>query len=201
MYQMIRKLGRRFIRFWRPDRIDLSFASLSYSQEGEDRVLARLLGDTAEPGFYVDIGAFHPMCYSNTCAFYKRGWRGINIDARPGGMELFNRLRPRDVNLELAISDESQTLTYYQFNEPAFNGFCKEHALRWDGVAQYKIVGTTEIGALPLAEVLAKYLPVGQSIDFLNVDVEGLDEKVLRSNDWHVRFGGRPRDEVIARRS
>jgi hypothetical protein len=37
---------------------------------------------------------------------------------------------------------------------------------------------------VPLAEILDRYLPAGQSIDFLTVDVEGMDEEVLRSNDW-----------------
>lgn len=29
-------------------------------------------------------------------------------------------------------------------------------------------------------------LPEGQPIDFLSIDVEGLDMKVLRSNDWQI---------------
>ncbi len=58
--------------------------------------------------------------------FYKKGWRGINIDAMPGSMKLFNTKRPRDINIEIPISSKEETLTYYQFNEPALNGFSKE---------------------------------------------------------------------------
>ena len=29
-------------------------------------------------------------------------------------------------------------------------------------------------------------MPDGQAIDFLSIDVEGLDLAVLRSNDWHL---------------
>src|SRR6476646_5268501 len=66
----------------------------SYSQEGEDRVLASLLfkirgGKEVTDGFYVDVGAHHPFKYSNTCFFYARGWQGINIDAWPGSMAAF----------------------------------------------------------------------------------------------------------------
>ena len=56
-------------------------------------------------GFYVDIGAHHPKRFSNTYIFYQRGWRGINIDAKPGTKEVFNKLRPRDINLEVPISE------------------------------------------------------------------------------------------------
>ena len=47
-----------------------------YPQEGEDLVAARLLGD-GDNGFYVDVGAHHPIGHSNTYLFYRRGWRGI----------------------------------------------------------------------------------------------------------------------------
>lgn len=165
-------------------RLNPPYASLSYSQEGEDRVLARLLGDSPQPGFFVDVGAFHPMEYSNTYAFYRKGWSGINIDARPGSMDAFKQLRPRDINLEVAISDRPEVLTYYEFNAPALNGFCKETAMKANGVHDYKIIGTREIKTVTLAEVLDQHLPKGQTIDFMDVDVEGLDEQVLKSNNW-----------------
>jgi len=41
-----------------------------------------------------------------------------------------------------------------------------------------------------LDDLLTEYLPAGQVIDFLTIDVEGKDQEVLESNDWE-RF--RPR--------
>ncbi len=35
-----------------------------------------------------------------------------------------------------------------------------------------------------LSEVLDEFLPKDQTIDFLSIDVEGLDLEVLQSNDW-----------------
>lgn len=52
-------------------------------------------------GFYVDVGAHHPMRFSNTYFFYRMGWSGINIDAMPGSMKEFKKYRRRDINLEL----------------------------------------------------------------------------------------------------
>jgi len=40
------------------------------------------------------------------------------------------------------------------------------------------------VNVLPLSLVLDSNLPVGQNIDFMSVDVEGLDFDVLKSNDW-----------------
>jgi FkbM family methyltransferase len=156
---------------------------LSYSQEGEDMILARIF-EGKSIGFYVDVGAHHPQRFSNTYFFYLQGWMGINLDPMPGSMDGFKALRPRDINLELAISSSRQVLTYYRFNESALNGFDQERALKRDGLCDYKIISKENIQTNTLVEVLDKYLPSNQMIDFLNIDVEGLDFDVLQSNDW-----------------
>ncbi|MCP2732462.1 FkbM family methyltransferase, partial [Symplocastrum sp. BBK-W-15] len=101
------------------------YHNLSYSQEGEDMIISRFF-EGKKQGFYVDVGAHHPQRFSNTYRFYLQGWRGINIDAMPGSMEIFNKIRANDINLEISISDCNQILTYYEFNEPALNGFCAD---------------------------------------------------------------------------
>lgn len=159
------------------------FSLKSYSQEGEDMILRRLF-EKQKTGFYVDVGAHHPKRFSNTFFFYKKGWSGINIDAMPNSMSLFNKTRPRDTNLEIPISDKKQKLKYYMFNEPALNGFSKELAEKRDGKNNYKIISEKEMETSTLEEILKKHLPHGQEIDFLSIDVEGLDLQVLKSNNW-----------------
>jgi len=159
------------------------FSLKSYSQEGEDMILRRLF-DKQKTGFYVDVGAHHPKRFSNTFFFYKKGWRGINIDAMPGSMSLFNKIRPKDINLEIPISDKKQKLKYYMFNEPALNGFSKELAEKRDGGDNYKIISEKAMETSTLEDVLEKYLPSGQRIDFMSIDVEGIDLQVLKSNNW-----------------
>ncbi len=85
----------------------------SFSHCGEDRILAYLF-KKFPAGFFVDVGAFHPRTSSNTFLLYQRGWRGINIDAQPGSMEPFRRERPDDINLELAVAEKEESLTYYK---------------------------------------------------------------------------------------
>ena len=159
------------------------YALKSYSQEGEDMILRRLF-EKQKKGFYVDVGAHHPKRFSNTFFFYKNGWRGINIDAMPNSMYLFNKIRPRDINIEIPISDKKQKLKYYMFNEPALNTFSKEIAEKRADKNDYKIISEKEMETATLEEIFKKHLPYSQEIDFMSIDVEGLDLQVLKSNNW-----------------
>lgn len=157
----------------------------SYSQEGEDLILKRFF-ENKQTGFYIDVGAYHPIRFSNTYYFYKMGWSGINIEARPGSKKFFDRIRKRDINIEAAISDEGRELVYYKFNEPALNGFSKEISFERNKLSNYKIIDEIKITTLPLSEVLKKYLPEKIKVNFMSIDVEGLDLNVLKSNDWNI---------------
>jgi len=158
-------------------------ANPSFSQEGEDILLQRLFENKAT-GFFIDVGAHHPTRFSNTYLFYLRGWRGINIDAMPGSMQAFDRLRPNDINIECAISDREEELTYFVFNKTALNTFSEEEALRKDGLRNYRIVERRIMKARTLARLLGEHMQDGQAIDFLSVDAEGMDLRVLKSLDW-----------------
>ena len=158
-------------------------ARKAYSQEGEDLVLKRIFGRKRN-GFYVDVGAHHPQRFSNTYFFYKQGWRGINIDAMPGSMKEFDRTRPEDINIEQPIADIKTVLTYYAFNEPALNTFFKELAEERDGKNGFHIAFTKDIETTTLEAILDQHLPTGKTIDFLSIDVEGLDFNILKSNNW-----------------
>lgn len=159
-----------------------AFVQRSYAQEGEDLILRRLF-EGRRRGRYVDVGAHHPERFSNTCIFYHSGWSGINIDATPGSMALFRALRPRDVNLELAIGAPGPARSFFVFDEPALNTFDPEHA-RLCQAHGYSVVAEVPVPIRALADVLAAHLGPQDQIDFLSVDVEGLDLEVLASNDW-----------------
>jgi FkbM family methyltransferase len=176
----MKKLLRPLINCVR--KVVLPHAVLSYSQEGEDLILQRIFA-TRQNGFYVDVGAHHPRRFSNTYNFYRRGWRGLNIDAMPGSMKDFDRVRPRDINLEMGIASARGAMRFFMFNDPALNTFdAGLAASRNQG--QYRIIGEIDVPTDTLANVLGTQLPPDTRIDFLSVDVEGLDLPVLESNDW-----------------
>ncbi len=154
----------------------------SFSQEGEDRILRRFFeGRTA--GFYLDVGALHPVRFSNTLLLYLAGWRGVNIDATPGSMRPFRSLRPRDINLEVAIGVDPGVANFYVFREPALNTFDADlaeerRAKGWE----FKTV--IPLPRRRLSEVWDECVPAGVVVDLLTVDVEGRDIDVLESLDW-----------------
>jgi FkbM family methyltransferase len=165
----------------------------SFSSAGEDMILRHLIGSDKMNGFYVDVGAFHPTRSSNTYFFYLNGWQGINVEARPGSKDLFDRIRPRDVNLEVAVSRERGWLTYYYIaDDSPMNSFSPEF-LRQIEMLQH-VRSEISVPTMPLVEILERHVPSGRSIDFMSVDVEGYDFEVLASNDWN-RF--RPRFVVV----
>lgn len=158
-------------------------AHVSYSQEGEDVVLRRFL-DLSKPGFYVDVGAHHPVRYSNTKYYYDRGWSGINIDADPTLIDEFKTHRTRDINLISGVGDQMKQMTFYMFNHPAINTFDAKLAAQRAKLPEYEIVNKLKIKIRSLAELLENHLPKGKDIHFMSIDVEGQDLNVLRSNNW-----------------
>ena len=151
-----------------------------WSQGGEDAVLQDRFAST-KSGFFVDVGAFDPRIGSNTYAFYRRGWSGVNIDAKPGSMRPFRLLRRRDTNIEAAIGDVEEARTLFVFAESELNTLD-------EGIAQRRSVNHRLLRQVPLrVQTLAsllKELGAPSNFEFLTIDCEGLDEQVLRGNDW-----------------
>jgi FkbM family methyltransferase len=146
-----------------------------------------LLGEvffrTKTDGFYVDVGAFHPVLYSNTFALHKRGWQGINIDPNQETINLFQKYRPRDINLAIGIGSKSKK-DYYRFALAGGNTFSLAQKQNLDTKQWSHYLGSTVVECIPLRDVLGQYS--AHHIDLLTVDVEGMDLEVLESNDWNT---------------
>ncbi len=162
------------------------FGKKYYSQCGEDIILKNLFSKQSE-GFYVDVGAYHPMHYSNTYLLYKKGWRGINIDPNPSGIRLFNWHRRKDVNLNFGISEETATKPYFIFNHQSCNTFSLKQRDLMMKKSFIKLIGGKEIQCVPLQVLLDNYA-FGKKIDVLNIDVEGMNMQVLKSIDWEKTY-------------
>lgn len=190
--------------------LKIRYGRYSYSQEGEDMILRRIFGKESK-GFYVDVGAHHPKRFSNTYYFYKLGWRGINIDAMPGSMSRFRRIRPKDINLEFTVSEKSREKEYYMFTEPALNTFSLELAEEYKNSRgeDYEILLRKKDQVKSLEEIFEQYLDSNTKISFMSIDVEGLELDVLRSNNWtkyrpevilveifKVKFEDLPKDKI-----
>jgi len=156
----------------------------SFSQEGEDLLVNKLL-QTTPIGEYVEIGAFDPIRYSNTYLFYLKGWKGLLVEPNSAFCNPIRRRRPRDTHYKIGISTEKCILEYFKFRFPEYNTFSAEIAQ--ERVQQgIPLLETDSLETVTLAECLSRYFgPNPVSFELLSVDVEGLDQQVLESNDWN----------------
>ena len=127
-------------------------------------------------GFYVDVGCYHPIHRNNTYLLHKQDWKGINIDVSQFSIDLFNYLRPNDLNYNCAISNKNETVKiFYQKELSQLSTIENEQAKKvFQGNIKEK-----EIQAFTLDKILKKDKFKDTKIDFLNIDAEGADFKVL----------------------
>lgn len=161
------------------------------SQCGEDLIIESIMPGKKD-GFYVDIGANHPIKFNNTLLFYNKGWNGINIEPNHSRMWLFNILRKRDVNLNVGIGKTDSVMNFHIFKESTLSTFDDETSEKLIKMG-HPLNKTIRIPISPLKDILEKHAP-NKEIDIMSIDTEGFDMEVLESNDWN-RF--RPRFLII----
>ena len=138
----------------------------------------------------MDVGCHHPRRFSNTALLYKNGWNGINIDASAISLKLFNVFRKRDKNINALISDKSENLKFYYFNESALNGILSQSKVDSLKDLGYKVINEEIITTQRLDDILVTCKVPNKTIDLLDIDVEGYDFQVLKSIDlnlFHVK--------------
>ena len=127
-------------------------------------------------GFYIDIGCHHPMINNHTYLFYKKNWTGINIDLDFNSNDMFNFFRPKDINIQCALSNiEDETEFFFYHNRAAKNTISKEFG--HDAVTVKKIKTNT------LNNIINDEKLNNQIIDFVSIDVEGNELNVLKGFD------------------
>lgn len=152
------------------------------SQTGEDLIIESLLPQKRD-GFYVDIGANHPIKFNNTFLFYNKGWSGINIEPNPSRRWLFNFLRRNDINLSIGIGSQKSNMDFYVFKVNTLSTFDKKSAGEYQRMG-HKLKKVINIPIVPLRDVLNEYCDANKELDIMSIDTEGLDMEVLKSNDW-----------------
>lgn len=134
------------------------------------------------PFNYLDIGANDPYALSNTALLYKRGGSGILIEPNP---KLARRLqrgrgnRDRVLHCGISFSEENES-DLYVLDAHVLSTFSREEAKRYEELG-HKILNKIKVPMRNVNDVLE----MAGAVDLMNLDVEGLDEKILRSVDWH----------------
>lgn len=153
----------------------------SYAQNFEDVILWRVLRDV-QNGFYVDVGANHPVEDSVTFAFYLRGWTGINIEPSPTYWKLLADERAKDTNLMVAAGATLRTAVLF---DTATRGLASTDPTRISELRHQNVSGIElEVQVVPLKQILKD--SGTQEIHFLKIDVEGAEFEVLSGIDLTV---------------
>jgi len=144
---------------------------------GEDIFIDKFFKNK-KTGFYVDVGAYHPLEGNNTNLLYKKKWNGINIDVNPLSIKLFKYARKDDLNLNIGISNKKKIVKlYFRKKLNMLNTLSKKLAkIHFRNGFQQKTVKTNTLNNIL---ELSKYK--NRKIDFFNLDVEGHELNVLKS--------------------
>jgi FkbM family methyltransferase len=167
-------------------------AVTSYSQVGEDLQIAYLLGKQRDVT-YIDVGCLWPVDHSNSYFFYERGGSGLCVDPNPTIGLAYREKRPRDTFVNCSVGSTAGSLEYVMHQNPVFNTFSRERAERVKRqAAKRKGGGRVEIGVetidiKPLSQIIEETGVLERSdgnVDFISIDVEGLELEVVQGIDF-----------------
>ena len=122
------------------------------------------------------VGCYHPTHRNNTYLLHKKNWNGINIDTSQFSIDLFNYMRPNDHNYNCAISNKNEVIKLFYQKE--LSQLSTTESVQAEKVFQGNIK-EKKIQASTLNEILNRDKYKNSKIDFLDIDVEGADLKVL----------------------
>jgi FkbM family methyltransferase len=154
--------------------------NFSYAQHLEDYHLAQAFAGQSS-GFYIDVGAGHPVADNVSCWFYLQGWRGLIVEPQESLVELYRVVRPRDIAEGCLVGDRRGEIDFHIVDR--LHGFS---TMRPEVARQVQTLGVrlkTKTFPLTTLAALCEHHQIGR-IDFLKIDVEGAEVEVLRGADW-----------------
>ena len=164
-----------YYNFYRPK---IFFPKKTYSMYGEDLFINNYFKNKKN-GIYLDVGAYHPLDGNNTYLLYKKkNWHGINIDVNPLSIELFQKARKFDVNINTAVSNKKGFVTlYFRKKINMLNTLSKKIAeIHFRNGFKEKIIESNTLN-----NILDQTRYKNKKIDFFNLDVEGHELDILES--------------------
>jgi FkbM family methyltransferase len=167
---------------------DLGASMQSFSQHGQDAFVYETFFKSKDgQGYFVDVGAYDGVTFSNSLFFERHlGWSGICIEPLPAAFEKLRGCRTA-VCLNCAVADRDGKGEFVDVDIPNFgkmySGLRAEYDPRHVQMLNACLTGARliEVPLRRLADILDEN-GVGK-IDYLSIDTEGGELKILKSVD------------------
>ena len=163
-------------------------SEFTFAEHGEDILIHRLLL-WKDGGFYIDCGAYHARNMSLTARLRNFGWTGINIEIDPQAAYQLNIDLPGTLTICAAIGESNGTATFYKYADPVLNTIDPiQHAhlqrLQSSGELFTNYLGSKEIQTRTIDQILNESSIPKNKVDFLNLDIEGVELIALKGFPW-----------------
>lgn len=159
-----------------------------FTEHGEDVLIHRLLL-WKEHGFYFDCGAYHARNMSMTARLRLFGWKGVNVDI---DRDVVHALQSDSLGTESVCAalgaEDGKEVFFHKYADPVLNTTLPaqhEHLQRIEKANELftSFSGIEKVKTTSLRTLIDRHAP-GQKIDFLNLDVEGVELDVLQGFPW-----------------
>lgn len=149
---------------------------ICYSQNFEDVILWRVLNHVQD-GRYLDIGAQDPHEHSVSKSFHLAGWRGVHVEATPHYAQALRENRLGDVVIQAVVGDGTGLASFFVFSDTGLSTGISSIA---DGHHRAgRSFERIEVPTISLESLLDQF--GGEQLHWLKIDVEGMEESVLKS--------------------
>lgn len=157
-----------------------TFIRYGLGYEGDAWFANNYIWPFKKKGFYIDIGCYHPLKYSQTYKLYKLGWSGINLDISKESIDLFKRFRPKDKNLNIGISDKAGFENFYFTKKISTTNSLNNKYLKESINLKKKFL--RKIQTQTIVQIFEENNI--SEVDFLKIDCEGMDLSIIKTLDF-----------------
>lgn len=167
----------------------------TYAQCNEDIIVEALLrarfaaaGRTMSTLRYLEVGGNHPVQTSSSYLLYRAwGAHGWIIEANSELAHRLRKARPRDFVIETAVSDKHDATLSFHIHELDELSSLSAESIK--GVESTGLVGqVARIETVPNMHINTFFeIHIKEPLDFMSIDIEGLDLPVLQALDPQYR--------------
>lgn len=158
-----------------------------YSQFEQDKFVYENYFQGKTNGYFVDIGAHDGTTFSNSKFFEELGWNGVCVEPNPKVFEVLSSTRKCKCVMK-AVADKVGTAQFFQIIEGAdmLSGLADEFNQRGIETIHANLTGVeNEFEYIDVELDLFDNIVDNTTIDFLSLDTEGNELKILQTIDFN----------------